>query len=105
MRRQPTPAENLLWQALRNRQLANVKFRRQHAISHFIVDFISTDHHLIIEVDGSVHLEASQTEYDAGRTHELQALGYRVLRFTNEQVLQHLPAVLRQIQQEFSQSI
>ena len=97
MRRNPTPAENALWQALRNRKLNGVKFRRQHAINNFIVDFLSTDHQLIIEVDGDVHAERSQAEYDAGRSYELEKAGYRVLRFSNEQVLNDLPQVLQNI--------
>ncbi|MBO0359784.1 endonuclease domain-containing protein [Hymenobacter sp. BT186] len=99
MRRHPTEAENTLWQALRNRQLAGVKFRRQHTIGRYIVDFVSTDYHLIIEVDGCVHLEEGAAEYDAGRTHDLQEKGYRTLRFSNAQIIARLPDVLTQIQQ------
>jgi phosphoribosylformylglycinamidine synthase I len=98
MRRNPTPAEDSLWQALRNRQLADIKFRRQHCIGPFIVDFFSPDHQLIIEVDGGIHHEPGQAEYDAGRTHELENLGYRILRFSNEEVLTNLPAALYHIQ-------
>ncbi len=97
MRHQPTPAEDALWQAVRNRQLAGVKFRRQHTIGPFIVDFFSPDHQLIIEVDGQVHREVGQAEYDAGRTHELESLGYRIVRFSNEEVLAGLSIVLQKI--------
>ncbi|MBC6697243.1 phosphoribosylformylglycinamidine synthase subunit PurQ [Hymenobacter puniceus] len=97
MRREPTPAEDVLWQALRNRQLDDAKFRRQHAIGKFIVDFICTQHNLIVEVDGEVHDEAGQAEYDSGRTYELEGVGYYVLRFTNGQVLHQLPTVLQKI--------
>ncbi|RSK46279.1 phosphoribosylformylglycinamidine synthase subunit PurQ [Hymenobacter perfusus] len=97
MRREPTPAEDVLWQALRNRQLDDAKFRRQHAIGKFIVDFICTQHNLIVEVDGEVHDEAGQAEYDSGRTYELEGVGYHVLRFTNGQVLHQLPTVLQKI--------
>jgi very-short-patch-repair endonuclease len=99
MRRHPTPAENALWQALRNRQLVGVKFRRQHAISNYIVDFISTEHNLIIEVDGEIHIQEGQAEYDAGRTALLAEIGYSVLRFSNEQVQHTLSSVLDQIRQ------
>jgi len=99
MRRQPTPAENALWQTLRNRQLAGAKFRRQHAIGRYIVDFISTNHKLIIEVDGAVHAEQSQAEYDTGRSTCLAELGYTVLRFSNEQVQHALQSVLEKIRQ------
>ncbi|RYU76416.1 phosphoribosylformylglycinamidine synthase subunit PurQ, partial [Hymenobacter persicinus] len=97
MRRESTPAEDALWQALRNRQLNDAKFRRQHVIGRFIVDFICTQHNLIVEVDGEVHDEAGQAKYDTGRTYELEGVGYHVLRFTNGQVLHHLPTVLQKI--------
>jgi phosphoribosylformylglycinamidine synthase I len=98
-RKQPTDAENLLWQALRNRQVAGQKFRRQHAIGQFIVDFVCLETSLIIEVDGDVHSEANQAEYDQGSTHELESLGYRIIRFSNEDILQRLPHVLMTIEQ------
>ena len=99
MRKEPTKAENQLWQALRNRQLANLKFRRQHAIEHFLVDFICLESSLIVEVDGEVHLDADQAEYDKGRTHELESQGYRLIRFSNNEVETQLPKVLKSIQQ------
>jgi very-short-patch-repair endonuclease len=99
MRKQATEAEDHLWQQLRGRQLDGYKFRRQHAIGSFIVDFICLEKHLIVEVDGGVHSEEGQAEYDAGRTHELEALGYQVIRFSNEQVLNHSQEVLQTIYQ------
>ena len=103
MRREPTPAEDALWQALRNRQLDDAKFRRQHAIGPFVVDFICTQHNLIVEVDGEVHDETGQAEYDAGRTYELEGVGYHVIRFTNGQVLHQLPTVLQKISEALLQ--
>ncbi len=97
MRRNPTEAEDTLWQAVRNRQLGGIKFRRQHSIGPYIVDFFSPDHQLIIEVDGAVHTETEQANYDAGRTHELEKLGYRLIRFSNAEVTGSLPAVLEKI--------
>ncbi|HEX8506054.1 MAG TPA: phosphoribosylformylglycinamidine synthase subunit PurQ [Hymenobacter sp.] len=97
MRHNPTEAEDALWQAVRDRQLADVKFRRQHTIGPFIVDFFSPDHQLIVEVDGYVHAGIEQAEYDAGRTVELEKLGYRLIRFSNDEVLTSLPSVLQQI--------
>ncbi|WP_236631264.1 type ISP restriction/modification enzyme [Chloroflexus sp. MS-G] len=91
MRKEPTEAEDVLWQHLRGKQLG-VRFRRQHAIDRFIVDFYARDPRLIIEVDGSIH--ETQEEYDAMRQAFLESLGYRVLRFTNEQVLQDIQGVL-----------
>ncbi len=97
MRKEPTPAEDELWQALRGQKLG-VAFRRQHAIADYIVDFVTLADRLILEVDGGTHDTIDRAEYDAGRTARLQELGYRVLRFRNEQVLQHLPQVLATIQ-------
>ena len=96
MRKQPTEAENALWQALRGQKLG-VSFRRQHAIADYIADFVSLADRLIVEVDGGIHTEPSQAEYDAGRTHVLNELGYRVVRFSNHQVLTQLPTVLQSI--------
>jgi len=95
MRKEPTPAEDVLWQHLRGKHLG-ARFRRQHAIDRFIVDFYAHEPRLIIEVDGPVH--ETQKAYDAARQAFLESLGYRVVRFTNEQVLQDVHAVLRVVQ-------
>ncbi len=95
-RKQQTEAENHLWQELRGSKLS-VRFRRQHAIQKFIVDFVCLEAALVVEVDGSIHAEAGQAEYDAGRTHNLQQAGYQILRFTNEQVLHQTAHVLQTI--------
>lgn len=102
MRKAPTEAEDALWQELRGQNLG-AKFRRQHAIDSFIVDFVSLPDKLIIEVDGSMHDEAGQAECDAGRTHTLQELGYQVLRFTNQQVLENSPQVVQEIKASLRQ--
>ena len=95
LRQQLTPAEALLWSALSHRQLAGLKFRSQHPVGHFIVDFYCPSCKLVIEVDGDIH--AQQEDYDNVRTEQLQAFGYRVLRFTNEDVLSNLQTVLAHI--------
>ena len=95
MRRDPTPAERVLWQALRGRQLAGLKFHRQFALGPYILDFCCSERRLVIEVDGGVHAE--QVEYDEGRTEHLRVYGYRVIRFRNEEVLGDLRSVLDQI--------
>jgi very-short-patch-repair endonuclease len=95
MRRDMTPAENHLWQALRKRQLSGVKFRRQHTIGRFIVDFYAAEARLVIEVDGPTH--DYTTEEDAIRQELLEAWGFRTLRFTNDQVLHSLDTVIAQI--------
>jgi len=100
MRREPTPAEDVLWQKLRDRQMDGYKFRRQHTIEQFIVDFICLEKHLIIEVDGGVHQEPGQAEYDQGRTQVLEELGYQLIRFRNEEVLHSTQQVLERIYQK-----
>src|SRR4051812_15603413 len=81
MRREPTGAENHLWQRIRKQQVLGFKFRRQHTIDRFIVDFFCTEARLVIEVDGIIHDD--QQEADQLRTEFLENLGLRVLRFTN----------------------
>ncbi|MBL8147419.1 MAG: endonuclease domain-containing protein [Anaerolineae bacterium] len=95
MRHEPTAAEDALWQRLRNRQVGGAKFRRQYAIEYFIVDFVCMEQRLIVEVDGSVH--DLQAEYDADRQAVLESKGFRVLRFTNDDVFRAMPATLATI--------
>jgi very-short-patch-repair endonuclease len=95
MRHKPTPAENLLWQRLRNRQVGGVKFRRQHAIERFIVDFYAAREFLAIEVDGEIHCYTP--EEDAIRQRFLEDMGIRVLRFSNQEVIDDIDGVIEQI--------
>src|SRR5512143_1668684 len=97
--RQPqTPAEQKLWSRLRNHQLDGLKFRRQHPIDKFIIDFYCAEAKLCIEVDGDSHAE--QVEYDEARTAYLNELGYTVIRFTNREVFAQCAAVLQAIADE-----
>ena len=86
MRRRPTDAEARLWHYLRRRQLAGVKFRRQHPIGPFIADFACVSHRLVVEVDGGQQ-ELEREERDA-RTNFLRSRGYHLLRFWNHEVLE-----------------
>ena len=95
LRREMTPAERVLWDRLRNRRFLGLKFRRQHPLGRFIADFYCAEHRLVIELDGGVHL--ARREYDQARTNALQNYGYRVLRFSNDAVLQCLDEVLATI--------
>lgn len=95
MRHEPTPAEDALWQRLRNRRVAGAKFRRQYAIERFIVDFVCLEHRLVIEVDGAIHDQ--QQEYDALRQSFIESQGFRVIRFTNGDVLKSIDAVIETI--------
>jgi very-short-patch-repair endonuclease len=91
----PTRSEALLWDALRDRQLSGVKFRRQSVIGPFVVDFCAPLYHLIVEVDGAVH--AGQREHDMERQYRLESAGYRVIRVSADAVESDLPSILRAI--------
>ncbi len=95
MRHQPAHAETLLWQHLRSRQLEGLKFRRQHAFSRFIVDFYCPSANLVIELDGGIH--QFTTEEDEDRQKHLELLGLKVIRFSNEEVIDHIDLVLSKI--------
>ena len=95
LRREQTPAERQLWACLRGKQLGGFRFRRQHPIGPFIVDFCCLSPRLVIEIDGDSHAE--QVEYDESRTAYLEERGYVMLRFTNEDVQHRLEGVLAEI--------
>ncbi len=94
LRKELTPAERKLWASLRGDKLG-VNFRRQHAIGNFIPDFVCIEKKLIIELDGSQHLE--QEEYDEERTKYFESLGYKVIRFWNNDVTKNMDGVIRSI--------
>ncbi len=96
MRKEPTEAEALLWNALRA-NATGYKFRRQHPIENYIADFVCLDTWVIIEVDGGYHTDPNQKEKDHVRDAELKKIGFKTLRFTNEDVLNNLEAVVKQI--------
>jgi very-short-patch-repair endonuclease len=91
LRKELTPAERKLWSQIRNDQLG-VNFRRQHAVGNYIPDFCSPQAKLVIELDGSQHLE--QEEYDTERTKYLEAQGYKVIRFWNNDVMNNIEGVI-----------
>lgn len=94
LRVEATDVEDLLWSKLRARQLLGAKFVRQFAVAGYIADFACREHMLIVELDGSQHLDS---EYDEVRTLALDALGYRVLRFWNRDVVDNLDGVVAAI--------
>ena len=94
MRSNGTNVENLMWQLLRNKHFINLKFRRQHVISPYIVDFYCHELGLVIELDGSQHGTDDAVEYDAERTQFLEALGFKVVRYWNHDVLGNTEVVL-----------
>ena len=96
MRTNPTNAERILWRELRGEK-AGAYFRRQHVLGNFIVDFVSLDHRLVIEVDGDIH-DYQQAE-DALRTRWLEETSFHVLRFRNDEVMNQLSGVVERIKQ------
>lgn len=99
-RKNPTPAEDKLWQEVRNRKIKGFKFRRQHPINGFIPDFVCLEKKLVLEIDGEYHNEKEQMEYDELRTKWLAASKYKMLRFTNEDVLADIDRIIKTIGDE-----
>ena len=99
LRKNQTPAEKKLWSYL-NKNKLGYKFRRQHPIATYIVDFYCHKLKLVIEVDGSYHLEEDQKNQDDIRTSELVQLGLKVIRFTNYEVIADIKSVVCRIKQE-----
>lgn len=99
LRQNPTDAEQRLWASLRGRQMAGFKFRCQHPIGPYIVDFYCHQAQLVIEIDGGQHGQDDQRLYDEQRTAYLEAQGLRVLRFWNHHVLGETESVLEVIRQ------
>jgi very-short-patch-repair endonuclease len=95
-----TAAEDILWRELRGRRLLRWKFRRQHQILRYIVDFVTLDAKLVIEVDGATHSTDREQERDARRTADLENAGFHVLRVTNTEVYANLDGVLTAILHE-----
>ncbi len=105
MRNKPTEAEKMLWNVLSNKGVEGFKFRRQHIIGEFIVDFVCLEKKLIIEVDGSIHNEPEQIEHDKNRTIWLESKGFKVVRYTNQQVLNNLNTTIVSISKELSANL
>ena len=97
-RQYATEAERLLWHYLKEKKIG-YKFRRQHIVGEYITDFINLKHKLIIEVDGKYHQEVEQVKKDAQRTQYLEQKGYTVIRFTNEEIFNHMEDVIKKIKE------
>ena len=96
-RKNMTLAESVMWQLLRANVMGH-KFLRQHIIGDYIVDFVCRDDGLIVEVDGAYHAELEQQKADEIRTRDLEAMGFRVIRFSNEEVLYDTESVVQEIE-------
>ncbi len=101
LRNNATSAEAVLWIYLKNKKLDGRKFRRQHSINHFIVDFYCPKEKIIIELDGAYHLEFMQEQIDYERNQQLESLGFKVLRFENKFVFEDIHMVLTAIKEAF----
>jgi very-short-patch-repair endonuclease len=95
LRREMTPAEKILWKELRTNKLNGLHFRRQQIIHGYFADFYCHQNELIVELDGRIH--ELQKEYDAEREEYLIAIGFRIIRFTNEEINENLKGVLQKI--------
>jgi len=99
LRKRQTDAERALWSKLRNKQIEGVKFRRQQPIGSYIVDFVSLERKLIIEIDGGQHNQRKVREKDEEREKWLKEKGYQILRFWNNDVLTNIEGVLEKIKE------
>ncbi len=99
LREYRTPAETLLWEALREKKLEGFRFRQQHPIEGYVLDFYCHAAHLAVELDGEYHFTEEQQRLDDNRTGRLSFLGVKIIRFSNHHVLHHLEAVLSDISQ------
>jgi very-short-patch-repair endonuclease len=102
LRATQTGAEDRLWRALRNRRLDRWKFRRQHPICRFVVDFVTLEGRLVVEVDGATHSTKPAVERDEARTRVLEAFGFHVVRVTNQDIFESLPGVIDMIFRELN---
>jgi len=102
LRMNMTDTEKTLWNVLKNRQVFKAKFRRQHPIDIFIVDFYCHKYKLAIELDGKIHLKKEIRSYDEGRRHDIEKLGIKILRFTNKQILTDINSVKKRILDEIN---
>ena len=104
-RRHPTDAEACLWRQLRRKQLAGLSFRRQHPVGRYLLDFYCHEARLAVELDGGEHAEASHLQRDTERTAKLQAMGIRVVRFWNHDVLGNVEGVMQAIRQALEERL
>jgi very-short-patch-repair endonuclease len=108
LRKNQTEAENIFWQSVRNRKVANKKFYRQHPIyfdmegrqRFFIADFYCHEARLVVEIDGKIH--SYQRDYDRMRTHIIGQLGVRVIRFKNEEIEEDIKGVIEKLEEVFN---
>jgi very-short-patch-repair endonuclease len=101
LRNSLTPAEAKLWSLLKNSQCENRKFRRQHSIGSYVLDFYCPSEKLCVELDGVAHFTKKGYDYDSARTEYLSTIGIRVIRFENRNVFENTEGVLEEIRRNF----
>lgn len=101
----PTEAESIMWDILKNKSIDGHKFRRQHIIKDYIVDFVCLHKKLVVEIDGQYHLEGQQIVKDKSRSEDLNKSGYTVIRFTNEEVIGNTQQVIKDIKKALMEII
>jgi very-short-patch-repair endonuclease len=97
LRESLTPAEQVLWERLRGRRFLGLKFRRQFPVEGFVTDFCCYERRLVVELDGGIHGDPEQVAHDENRDSVLRSLGFKILRFPNDSVLQGMDLVLQEI--------
>ncbi|MGD8782644.1 MAG: endonuclease domain-containing protein [Ignavibacteria bacterium] len=105
LRNNATYAEKHLWKFLKHSQLAGKKFRRQHSIGNYIVDFFCYEENLAVELDGQHHSDKEVIEYDKERTKFLESLGIKVIRFENHEVIFNTDNVLKKIEEKLNKNM
>ena len=103
LRRRMTYSESLLWEKLKGKQLLGLRFRRQHPIDIFIVDFYCHEAKLVIELDGGIHMD--QIEYDDGREADIEKFNIKIIRFTNDEVNNNIEDVIQKIESVIKERI
>ena len=103
LRNNMPPAEKILWSKLKGKQLEKYKFRRQHSIDQFILDFYCPQAELAIEIDGDSHYDTGKSEYDVERSRKIESYGIKIIRFTNKDVYDSLDGVVDQILKELKE--
>ena len=102
LRNNMTEAEKILWQELKKKEIFKARWKRQHPIDIFVVDFYCHKYKLAIEVDGEIHLDEEIREHDDGRAHDIEKLGIKILRFKNKEVFENIESVKNRILHEIN---
>ncbi len=104
LRKNMTEEEGILWSKIRNKQIGNIKFRIQEPIGNYIVDFVSFEKKLIIEIDGGQHNTSKNIEYDTKRTEYLKEMGFDIIGFWNKDIRNNVEGVITHIVENISPS-